>query len=344
MPRRDRAGRRVRVVGLGIAGRPSRLRGYFPPRASPTSSRGPAPRCPGSSGAAQRRCQVRPEPLPWRPPRRLQPRTGAVPRPSATSRPRPCSPPAGPAACYSARPRRLVPPPSDGPPRRPAPPPAAGWPCRPATGPVTSRRLRLRPRPPARLRRIPKSPRPPMAASASAHGRLLASAGSRSRRAHLRPPPPPPMAGCAAPPRPADSPPRTAGSPRAPADGRLASPDGRPTRLPGRPAPPATRPACCRPTRLPGRPAPHAPPRPAGLAAPRLRPPARAPPPLAWFRPRLGACPTLRPPLPVRPMAGRAMPVGGRLRPAPARACAGRFPPRPWPSLASCLEGREGAG
>nr|XP_045090194.1 atherin-like [Aegilops tauschii subsp. strangulata] len=58
MPRRDRAGRRVRVVGLGIAGRPSRLRGYSAPRASPTSARGPASRCPGSSGAAQRRCQL----------------------------------------------------------------------------------------------------------------------------------------------------------------------------------------------------------------------------------------------------------------------------------------------
>nr|XP_020183645.2 basic proline-rich protein-like [Aegilops tauschii subsp. strangulata] len=251
MPRRDRAGRRVCVVGLGIAGRPSRLRGYFPPRASPTSPRGPAPRCPGSSGAAQRRCQVRPEPLPWRPPRRLQPRTGAVPRPSATSRPRPCSPPAGPAACCSARPRRLVPPPSDGPPRRPAPPPAAGWPCRPATGLVASLRLRLRPRSPARLGRLPKSPRPPVAASASAHGRLLASAGSRSRRARLRPPPPPPMAHCTAPPRPADSPLRTAGSARHPAGLLLAD---SPTRTAGsarapaagrtrRPAPPTSGPS-----------------------------------------------------------------------------------------------------
>nr|XP_020191964.1 vegetative cell wall protein gp1-like [Aegilops tauschii subsp. strangulata] len=190
--------------------------------------------------------------------------------------------------------------------RPPAAPPACGgsFPLR-ATVPHVAPLLRLRPAGRAARRWAPS----PRATSASAHGRLLASAGSRSRRARRWPPPLPPAAG------------------------RLASPDGR--------LRPRSRDW---PTRLPGRPALHAPPRPAGLAAPRLRPPARAPPPPAWFRPRLGACPALRPPLPVRPMAGRAMPVGGRLRPAPARACAGRFPPRPWPSLASCLEGREGAG
>nr|XP_020184094.2 basic proline-rich protein-like [Aegilops tauschii subsp. strangulata] len=170
-------------------------------------------------------------------------------------------------------------------------------------------RLRLRPRPPARLGRLPKSPCPPVAASASAHGRLLASAGSRSRRARRWPPPPPPTAACSPPP---------ASEVAAPAGGRLRLrpwPPARLARLPKSPRPPAAASASAH-GRL------HRAPAAGRLASPdsRLRPPPG--------RPAAGrlASPDsrLRPP-PGRPAAGRLASPDSRLRPPPGRPAAGRL-------------------
>nr|XP_020172096.2 basic proline-rich protein-like [Aegilops tauschii subsp. strangulata] len=118
------------------------------------------------------------------------------PHPAPAHNPAPAGPPcAGSSPCRLPRtpprvggrpPRRCSRPPPPRPTAAPLPRPAAPGPA--GSGPL----LRLRPRPSARFGRPPQSPRPPVAASASAHGRLrLRSRAGCAGPGRLRPPPPP---------------------------------------------------------------------------------------------------------------------------------------------------------
>nr|XP_020185285.1 basic proline-rich protein-like [Aegilops tauschii subsp. strangulata] len=263
------------------------------------------------------------EPLPWRPPRRLQPRTRAVPRPSATSRPRPCGPPAGPAACCSARPQRLVPPPV-----RCSTSAHTKWAPR-----APPHKPHGRPRPHARLASTRLHPRPcsvPTRPTARPAGSGFPTpAAGKPPCAPLQSPPTAPIGASA---RPVPTPARPAPALRLRGRLRLFRRAASSHRLGRARACPTSSPAASG-SPLP----PRAQPGPVSVASTCDRVASCAPP--SWLRP---ACAwRLRPPLPQPCRPPRQAPAACRLRPdSDGRLCRLPTPPRlgrPAPPLAGRL-------